>query len=106
MRRIKMAEDHGADRKYGSADPNSDRGFLLGDVVRRFHSQVTAALLLSSFVATRDNRYCLITSVLKVAETSHLCVSGIQTIRPRGKRDAQVSWTRRGIRVGGREERA
>jgi hypothetical protein len=52
MRRIKMAEDHGADRKYSSADPNSDGGFLLGNVVRRFHSQITAALLLSSLGKT------------------------------------------------------
>jgi hypothetical protein len=40
MRRIKMAEDHGADRKHGSTNPNNDRGFPLGDVVRRFHDKL------------------------------------------------------------------
>jgi hypothetical protein len=39
-----MSENHSANRKDDRADPNGDGGLLLGDVVRRFHSQVTAAL--------------------------------------------------------------
>jgi hypothetical protein len=40
-----MSENHSANRKDDRADPNDDGGLLLGDVLRRFHSQVTAALI-------------------------------------------------------------
>jgi len=36
-----MSEDHRANRKDGSTDPNDKGGFLLGNVVRRFHDRIT-----------------------------------------------------------------
>jgi hypothetical protein len=36
-----MPEEHSADRKDGSTDPNDNGGFLLGNVVRRFHDRIT-----------------------------------------------------------------
>jgi hypothetical protein len=36
-----MSEDHRANRKDCRADPNDKGGFLLGNVVRRFHDRIT-----------------------------------------------------------------
>jgi hypothetical protein len=52
MRRMEMTEDYSTDHKHNGADQNDDGGFLLGNEWCRFHSQITAALSLSSCVAT------------------------------------------------------